>query len=71
MASAAKFTGWQKRMDSFEGLAMARVRSRVKHKQTFKERLAEEARRFKEAAETEPPGSMSGNCSCAGRDKRK
>ena len=38
---------------------MARVRSRVKHKQTFKERLAEEARRFKEAAETEPPGSMS------------
>jgi hypothetical protein len=33
-------------------------RHRVKHKLTFEERLAEEALRFKEAAEKEPPGSM-------------
>jgi hypothetical protein len=32
-------------------------RARVIHKTTFKERLAEEARLFKEAAEQQPPGS--------------
>jgi hypothetical protein len=30
----------------------------IKHKTTFEERLAEEARRFKEAAEEKPLGSM-------------
>jgi hypothetical protein len=35
-----------------------RRRKRIKHKETFEERLAEEARRFKEAAEEQPPGSM-------------
>jgi hypothetical protein len=30
----------------------------IKHKTTFEERLAEEARRFKEAAEEQPLGSM-------------
>ena len=29
----------------------------IKHKATFEERLAEEAIRFKEAAEKQPPGS--------------
>jgi hypothetical protein len=33
-------------------------RRRIKHKATFEERLAEEARRFKEEAEQQPPGSM-------------
>jgi hypothetical protein len=33
-------------------------RKRVKHSQTFEERLADEALRFKEAAEKEKPGSM-------------
>jgi hypothetical protein len=33
-------------------------RQRTKHNATFEERLAEEARRFKEAAEKERPGSM-------------
>jgi hypothetical protein len=33
-------------------------RRRVKHELTFEERLAEEARQFKEAAERELPGSM-------------
>jgi hypothetical protein len=33
-------------------------RRRIKHTTTFEERLAEEARRFKEAAEKEAPGSM-------------
>jgi hypothetical protein len=33
-------------------------RRRIKHKMTFEERLAEEARRFKEAAERELPGSL-------------
>jgi hypothetical protein len=33
-------------------------RARIKDKKTFQERLAEEARRFKEAAEKERPGSM-------------
>jgi hypothetical protein len=37
---------------------VAQVRQRVKHTLTFEERLAEEARRFKEAAEKELPGSM-------------
>jgi hypothetical protein len=36
---------------------MAQRRRRVKHKATFEERLAEEAIKFKEAAEKEPPGS--------------
>jgi len=31
---------------------------RIMHTTTFEERLAEEARRFKEAAEKEAPGSM-------------
>lgn len=33
-------------------------RQRIKHKTTFEERLVEEARRFKEAAEQQPPGSL-------------
>lgn len=33
-------------------------RLRVKHSLTFEERLAEEARQFKQAAEQEAPGSM-------------
>jgi hypothetical protein len=33
-------------------------RRRIKHKTTFEERLAEEALRFKQAAEEQPPGSM-------------
>ena len=37
---------------------MAQVRTRVKRDLTSKERLADEARRFKEAAERELPGSM-------------
>jgi len=36
---------------------MAQRRRHVKHKATFEERLAEEAIKFKEAAEKEPPGS--------------
>jgi hypothetical protein len=40
-----------------EELAMAQQRKRIKHKTTFEERLAEEARRFKEAAEEQPAGS--------------
>jgi hypothetical protein len=40
-----------------KGLAMAQVRRRVKHTLSFEERLAEEARRFKEEAEKLPPGS--------------
>jgi hypothetical protein len=36
---------------------MAQQRKRIKHKTTFEERLAEEARRFKEAAEEQPAGS--------------
>ena len=38
---------------------MVKLRPRVKHTMTFEERLAEEAKRFKEAAEREPLGSMS------------
>jgi hypothetical protein len=37
---------------------MAGQRNRVKHTATFEERLAEEARRFKAAAEKEVPGSL-------------
>jgi hypothetical protein len=38
---------------------MVKLRPRVKHALTFEERLAAEAKRFKEAAEREPPRSMS------------
>jgi hypothetical protein len=37
---------------------MAQQRKRVKHTATFEERLAEEARKFREAADKEAPGSM-------------
>jgi hypothetical protein len=37
---------------------MVQQRKRVKHTATFEERLAEEAIKFKEAAEKQPPGSM-------------
>lgn len=37
---------------------MGQFRKRIKHKTTFEERLAEEAKRFKEAAEQQPQGSM-------------
>ena len=37
---------------------MARQRRHIKHTTTFEERLAEEAIKFKEAAEGQPPGSM-------------
>ena len=37
---------------------MAQQRKRVKHTATFEERLAEEAIKFKEAADKQPPGSM-------------
>ena len=37
---------------------MVQQRKRVKHTATFEERLAEEAIKFKEAAERQPPGSM-------------
>ncbi|MFB6458673.1 hypothetical protein [Bradyrhizobium tunisiense] len=37
---------------------MTQVRRRIKHTMTFEERLAEEARSFKEAAEKELPGSQ-------------
>ena len=36
---------------------MAQQRKRIKHKATFEERLAEEAIKFKAAAEKQPPGS--------------
>ena len=36
---------------------MGQLRKRVKHQTTFEERLAAEARLFKEAAEKELPGS--------------
>ena len=42
-----------------QGLAMIKLRPRVKHKLTFEQRLAAEALRFKQAAEGEPPGSAS------------
>jgi hypothetical protein len=37
---------------------MTKQRRRVKHIETFEERLAQEAIKFKEAAENQPPGSM-------------
>jgi hypothetical protein len=37
---------------------MVMLRPRVRHTLTFEERLAAEAKRFREAAEREPPGSM-------------
>ena len=37
---------------------MGQFRKHVKHTTTFAERLAEEAKRFKEAAEQQPPGSL-------------
>ena len=37
---------------------MAQQRRRVKHTQTFEERLEEEAHKFRAAAEQQPPGSM-------------
>ncbi len=36
---------------------MGQTRKRVKHLTSFEERLAEEARRFRAAAEEQPPGS--------------
>lgn len=36
---------------------MGQIRKRTKHQTTFAERLAEEARLFKEAAEKQLPGS--------------
>ncbi len=36
---------------------MAKQRKRVKHTATFEERLAQEAIKFKEAADRQPPGS--------------
>jgi hypothetical protein len=38
-------------------MAMAQQRKRIKHQMTFEQRLAEEARRYQEAAEKELPGS--------------
>jgi hypothetical protein len=38
---------------------MVKLDSRVKRMLTFAKQLAEEAKGFKEAAEREPPGSMS------------
>jgi hypothetical protein len=37
---------------------MGQQRKRIKHESTFEERLAEEAERFKQAAEEQPPDSM-------------
>ena len=37
---------------------MPQQRRRIKHEKTFQERLADEARRFKEAAEKLPPGIL-------------
>ena len=47
---------WEKVEGGVEDRAMIR-RPRIVHKATFEERLAEEARQFKEAAEKQPPGS--------------
>jgi hypothetical protein len=44
-------------MGSFGG-PMARQRKSTKQRITLDERLAEEARRFKEAAEQQPPGTL-------------
>jgi hypothetical protein len=37
---------------------MAQRRRRIKHTQSFEERLEEEARKFRAAAEQQPPGSL-------------
>jgi hypothetical protein len=37
---------------------MAQQRRRIKHTQTFEERLEEEAQKYREAAAQQPPGSM-------------
>ena len=37
---------------------MAHQRTRINHTQTFAERQEEEAHKFREAAEQQPPGSM-------------
>ena len=37
---------------------MAQQRRRVKHEKTFEQRLAEEVRLFREAADNQPAGSM-------------
>ncbi|MDF0515794.1 hypothetical protein P0R31_00895 [Bradyrhizobium yuanmingense] len=37
---------------------MLKKRNRVKHTATFEERLANEAIKFREAAERQPPGSL-------------
>ena len=42
-------------------------RRRIKHKATFEERLAEEAIKFKEAAEKQPPGSTGQRIAFAAR----
>jgi hypothetical protein len=41
-----------------ESAAMAQIRKRIKHQTTFEERLAEEAIKFREAANKQPPGSL-------------
>ena len=38
---------------------MVKLRPRVKHVMTFEERLAQEARKLRDAANKEPPGSLS------------
>ena len=38
---------------------MGNLRRRVKHTSSFEERLAVKAKKFREAAEREPPGSLS------------
>ena len=37
---------------------MVQQRKRIKHTQTFEERLEEEAHKYREAAARQPPGSM-------------
>jgi hypothetical protein len=51
---------------------MAQERKRIKHKATFEELLAEEAIKFKEAAESNLPAALSGNRFCGepGRPRR-
>ena len=61
---------WEKVEGGVEDRAMIR-RPRIVHKATFEERLAEEARQFKEAAEKQPPAVRPASCFCAARDKPK
>ena len=65
LASGTGQTGTEARIydylmsNSSDGVtAMVKRRRRIVHKESFEERLAEEARRFKEAAEEQPHGSM-------------